>query len=250
VAKKANLKKLHENIAELLKGNPAGLTIHEIRKALPADIGPQEQLDRRVRDLRSKYDIVWEKGSYILKGKKAKPTDSSGISGRLRAAVIHKAHGRCQMCGRTVADDSIKLEADHKVPRTWGGLTVEENLQAICQQCNNGKRDYFASFDPKEMRKIVKLESVHARLAEMLRLRRGKAVPSWLLEFIANVDDFQEDWHRRLRELRSLGIEYKYKRTRLPSGKVETTYILTKWKPLPPDHQLEIRRRERNRRSV
>ena len=151
------------------------------------------------------------------------------------------------MCGRTVSEDGIKLQADHKVPHNWGGPTEIENLWAICALCNGGKRDFFASFDDTEMRKIVELESVHARLAEMLHVREGEPVPSWILDFVANVNDFQEDWHRRLRELRSVGINYTYKRTKLPSGKVETTYTLTKWKPLSADHQTIIKENERKR---
>ena len=238
--------RLHYQILDLLKDNPAGLTIHEIRQKFPNDPGIQQHLDRRVRDLRKYYHVPLVKGGrYVFKGERAQPVADSGhINDKLRAAVINKAHGRCQMCGRTVEDDKIKLVPDHKVPHNWGGPTTVENLWAICEQCNGGKRDYFSSFDDNEMKKIVKLDSVHARLAEMLHLREGKAVPSFVLDFVANVNDFQEDWHRRLRELRSIGIDYAYKRTRLPSGKVETTYTLTKWKKLDPDHQKQIKENE------
>jgi 5-methylcytosine-specific restriction endonuclease McrA len=238
---------LHNEILELLRSHPQGLTIYEIREKFPNDPGIQQHLDRRVRDLRRYYDVPLEKGGkYVFKGRKKKqPEDSGAINAKMRAAVLNIAHGRCQMCGRTVVDDGIKLQADHKVPKTWGGPTTLENLWALCQLCNGGKRDFFASFDEKEMQKVVQLESVHARLAEMLHLRNGQPIPSWILEFVANVNDFQEDWHRRLRELRSIGIDYVYKRTRLPSGKVETTYALTKWKALPANHQAIIKQNER-----
>jgi len=182
---------------------------------------------------------------FSKEGRKSNLKTVEQLMRKMRAAVLNIAHGRCQMCGRTVVDDGIKLQADHKVPKTWGGPTTLENLWALCQLCNGGKRDFFASFDEKEMQKVVQLESVHARLAEMLHLRNGQPIPSWILEFVANVNDFQEDWHRRLRELRSIGIDYVYKRTRLPSGKVETTYALTKWKALPANHQAIIKQNER-----
>ena len=233
MASAPKLKGIHADIFELLQSHPEGLTIYEIREKFPDDPGIQQHLDRRVRDLRKYYDVPLEKGGkYVLKGPKGKPAaDSGAINATLRAAVLHSAHGRCQMCGRTIEGDGIKLQVDHKIPQTWGGPTVLENLQALCQLCNGGKRDFFASFDPSEMAKIVALEDVHAQLAELLRLRKDHPVPSWMLEFVANVNDFQEDWHRRLRELRGIGIDYSYKRTRLPSGKVETTYTLTKWAP-------------------
>lgn len=243
------LSDLHKQILELLMTHPEGLTIYEIREKFANDPGIQQHLDRRVRDLRRYYDVSLERGGkYVFKGKKKKlPEDSGTINAKMRAAVLNMARGRCQMCGRTVAEDGIRLQADHKVPKTWGGPTSLENLWALCQLCNGGKRDFFASFDEKEMQEIVGLDSVYARLAEILHLRKGQEVPSWVLEFVANVNDFQEDWHRRLRELRSIGIDYSYKRTRLPSGKVETTYTLTKWKPLPANHQAIIKANEREK---
>lgn len=251
VAYDERLSKLHNEILDLLRRHSSGLTIYEIRSKFPNDPGIQQHLDRRVRDLRKYYDIPLAKGSrYVLKGPKANlPPDSGVVDAKTRAAVLGAAHGRCQMCGRTVAEDGVKLQADHKIPQTWGGPTTLENLWALCQLCNGGKRDFFATFDAGEMQKIVKLDSVHARLAEMLHLRKGKPVPSWVLHFVANVNDFQEDWHRRLRELRSIGIDYEYKRSRLPSGKVETTYTLTKWTPLSADHQALIKERERKRKD-
>jgi len=32
------------------------------------------------------------------------------------------------------------LVVDHKIPREWGGETVSENLEAICEDCNAGKK--------------------------------------------------------------------------------------------------------------
>jgi hypothetical protein len=240
---------LHNKILDLLRKHPNGLTIYEIREKFPEDPGIQQHFDRRVRDLRRYYEVPLEQGGkYVLRGTKSVAAADDGvINAKLRAEVLNAANGRCQMCGRTVADDGIKLQIDHKIPQTWGGPTIFENLWALCQLCNGGKRDFFSSFDSDEMKKVVKLESVHARLAEILHLRMGEPVPSWVLQFVANVGDFQEDWQRRLRELRSVGIDYDYKRTRLPSGKVETTYTLTKWRPLSANHQAEIKKAERSR---
>src|SRR5262245_40215927 len=121
---------LLRKIVDLLRANPDGLTIHDIRSKLPQDIGPQEQLDRRIRELRATYDIAWERrgkeGVYVFTGERSIRADTVSISGRLRAVVLHKAHGRCQMCGRTVAEDGIKLQPDHKIPRNWGGETTED----------------------------------------------------------------------------------------------------------------------------
>jgi 5-methylcytosine-specific restriction endonuclease McrA len=248
MAKKSTLAVIHGHILAVFQENPGiGLTIHEIRSKLPGDIGPQEQLDRRIRDLRSHHDIPWKSGKYYYKGVKATPLDNAGISGKLRAAVMNKAHGRCQMCGKTVAEDGVTLEADHKIPRTWGGQTAEENLWAICRECNNGKRDHFASFDAEEMKQIVALESVYERIAHVLHKHLGSPVASWFLEFVANLEDFQEDWQKRLRELRYPPIGYKIKatRTKSPSGKWIAAYQLDEWHALPADHKFLIKEHER-----
>ena len=235
-----------QRIVEALTANPAGLTMLEIRGLLGAE-GKQEHINRRVRELRVHYDIPVVDGRYVLRGPRAVPVDVTAVSGKLRAAVLHKAHGRCQMCGRTIVDDGIKLEADHKIPRNWGGETTEENLWAICQACNNGKRDFFSSFDETLMAKIVTLESVYERIAEILRMNEGVPVPSWLLEFVANINDFQEDWQKRLRELRYpvIGMVIRPTKTKNASGKIQTSYTLEKWATLPANHKFLIKEYER-----
>jgi HNH endonuclease len=244
---KKKLRKLHLQILEILQSNLGGLSIHDIRAKLPADIGPQEELNKRVRELRYQYNIREEGKKYYYEGVRETPLDNQGVGSKLRAAVLNQAHGRCQMCGRTVAVDGIRLEVDHKIPHNWGGPTTLENLWAICGLCNSGKRDFFKSFNADEMTALVAIESVHVRLAEALRMSKGKPVPSWHLEFVANVNDFQDDWQRRLRELRLLGIEYSFSKSTNSSGKVETTYTLKKWKQLPADPRAAIRKIEREK---
>jgi hypothetical protein len=53
---------------------------------------------------------------YILKGEKTGTVLSSDVNIRVRAAVLGRAHGRCQMCGRTVAQNHVVLVVDHKIP--------------------------------------------------------------------------------------------------------------------------------------
>jgi hypothetical protein len=251
MAAKPSLGAIHEKILALLRSNPEGLTIYEIRARIPG-IEVQQHLDKRVRELRYFYNVPLKKGGkYVYEGERKNPApDDGNISAPLRAAVLNKAHGRCQMCGRTIAEDGIKLEADHKIPRNWGGKTEIDNLWALCQLCNGGKRDFFASLDNKQMRHIVTLKSVYERITETLRQNSGTAVPSWLLEFVANVNDFQDDWQKRLRELRYpvIGMKIKATRTKTPSGKWQAAYQLEEWKPLPPDHKFLIKEYERKKR--
>lgn len=246
--RRKGLSGLKLQILEILQASRDGISIHDIRNKLPENIGPQEELNKRVRELRYQHNIRHEGKKYYYEGVREFPLDNQGVSSKLRAAVLNQAHGRCQMCGRTIADDGIRLEADHKVPHNWGGSNSIENLWAICGLCNSGKRDFFKSFDDNEMTTLVAIDSVHARLAEALRIRSGEPLQSWFLGFIANVNDFQDDWQRRLRELRLLGIEYKFSKSKSPSGKVETTYMLVSWKQLPSDPGAAIREIEKKKR--
>jgi len=242
---------IHRQILDLLKASREGQTIYEIRKAIPG-LGIQQHLDKRVRELRAYYKVPQRRGRYFYEGERQDAAPDSGvITKKIRAAILNMAHGRCQMCGRTIVDDGIKLEPDHKIPRNWGGATTIDNLWALCQQCNGGKRDFFATFNDAEMKKIASHKSVYERISEMLCSREGETVPSWLLQFVANVNDFQEDWQKRLRELRypAIGMKIKATRTKTPSGKWQAAYKLVKWKPLPPNHKLLIKEHERESRK-
>lgn len=247
---------IHHKILDLLKATPTGLTIYEIRDQI-ADLDVQQHLDKRVRELRYTHKVplrrIGGKAVYVYEGEREEGLSDGGhISSALRAKLLHTAHGKCQMCGRTIADDDIKLEIDHKIPRNWGGLTVEENLWAICGLCNGGKRDFFATFNDDEMTRILAKDSVYERIAETLRIYEGSPTPAWLLQFVANADDFQEDWQKRLRELRYpvIGYEIAASRRKNPAGKWEAAYTLREWKPLPENHKFLIKEFERVNRKA
>jgi diadenosine tetraphosphate (Ap4A) HIT family hydrolase len=61
------------------------------------------------------------------------------ISGPLQYQVLKRAKGRCELCG--VSGKVKALQVDHIKPRSKGGLTVLENLQALCYTCNAQKQN-------------------------------------------------------------------------------------------------------------
>lgn len=67
------------------------------------------------------------------------PINPTGLT--LRYRILRRDGYRCQMCGRD-ASDGVKLEVDHKIPRSRGGTDTEVNLWTLCFDCNRGKRDY------------------------------------------------------------------------------------------------------------
>lgn len=242
--------KIERDILDALQRHPDGLTIDELRSVLGNPVN-QEHLGRRVRKLRERFHLplirLGNRQVYVLKGPRSDSVGSeTAVSQKLRAEILHLARGRCQMCGRTVSEDGIKLHVDHKIPVAWGGVTVAENLWALCAGCNQGKKNHFASFDDGDMKAILLIESVHERIAQFLKRHLGTPVSSLDLEFVANATERQEDWQKRLRELRypvvGLVIETSRKKVQ---GFHRSFYTLRNWKDLPAGHQKLIREWEK-----
>ena len=61
---------------------------------------------------------------------------------RQRFRVMLRDHFRCRLCGRSpAATPGLELHIDHILAWSKGGETVDENLQTLCSDCNQGKRD-------------------------------------------------------------------------------------------------------------
>jgi 5-methylcytosine-specific restriction endonuclease McrA len=232
------------------RGNP--LDIHEIRDRLGLKGGVHQHLDRRLRQLDPYFVIERERRgrdtTYRLVSQRAKPLVASGrISKKLRAWVLRDQ--RCAQCGRTPTDDGVRLHVDHKIPQEWGGSNEPENLQALCSECNEGKKNYYASLGNRSTRKILAAanhDEPHRRIGEALKAAHPKRLRGDLLERIASARQYQEDWQKRLRELRVLGwrIDWEQKQEQ---GRRVTYYFLAEPPPPWPEGPIlpEIRRRER-----
>jgi HNH endonuclease len=245
---KPALGKIYEQILTLLKTHPEGISEGEMRAALGLKPDEQIQFGRRRRKLYEYYRIdkkqIGKKTVYIYRGPRAVPRDASSVDARTRAFVLHAAHGRCGMCGRTIENHGITLVVDHKKPREWGGKTEPQNLWAICEECNQGKKNLFASVDSAAMRAAIAHDSVHVRIGELLKaFGTGKPVPSHMIDIVAN----QDEWRKRLRELRYLGWEVTASRTSLPGGRFQSAYRLDKFTEWPPDPSAWIRNYEQER---
>lgn len=236
---------IHSRLLEVLGRHPDGISITSIRRELRLSATEQQHLDRRIRDLDAEYVIERERRGrqllYQLKGRRTKPLDTTVVDKTTRARILHLAGHRCQMCGRNVAEDHVKLHIDHKIPRRWGGRTEDENLWALCSECNLGKQSFFASITDPRVRKAMTHSSVHVRLGELLKAFSGEPVPKTYLQIVAYTHD---DFEKRLRELRELG--WRYRAVKKKDGRrMRTSIVLEESRPWPKDPAAAIRKAER-----
>lgn len=244
-------------ILKLLKEHPEGLDINQIRELL--NLGKtQQHLDRRVRELDPFYIIQRVKHGrrtvYVYVGEREGGEWGFGKISKTNRAKIYIRYGyQCQMCGRTVSSDKIRLHIDHKIPVSWGGTNMDENLWTLCSVCNEGKKNYFSSFNPELMKKVMAYSSVHERIARLLKLKFNEWVDCDLIAFVANFNDHQTDWRKRLRELRYLGLEIEFTRKKVEKRTI-SYYKLTKWVKLPENPSQAARdyeqERAKNKRTI
>ena len=99
--------------------------------------GGLQALARRVVD--------FEKGHIpesALYQRRSQATIRRPISLKDRDAVLKRDNYRCVNCGASPKiDKSVQLEVDHILPVVKGGTNVLENLQTLCFECNQGKKD-------------------------------------------------------------------------------------------------------------
>jgi hypothetical protein len=220
-----------------------------VRRNLGDEAADQTHFSKRVRELRDHFEIGRPTASngftYRLEGRRAVSKADPNISGKLRAEVLRNQ--RCAMCGKTPAEDGVRLHVDHKIPREWGGSSDLDNLQALCSECNEGKKAYFATFNENsdKIEAAINYDEPHKRIGELLKAFEPDEVRSDLLELVASAQQFQEDWQKRLRELRVLGWVIKPRRKKDDAGRVRVFWRLEHSEPWPKGTvRAEIRRCE------
>ena len=72
----------------------------------------------------------------------------SYIAKWLRDRVAEAARHRCGYCLSAESVVGTRMEMDHIIPRSAGGLTEEDNLWLACSLGNDHKSDRIAAFDP------------------------------------------------------------------------------------------------------
>ncbi|WP_461174169.1 HNH endonuclease [Arthrobacter sp. Z1-9] len=128
-----------------------------------------------------------------------------------------------------------KLQVDHKLPLTWGGTNNIKNLQALCLDCNHGKRDFLATFDAHADKiRHAALPEPHKRIGGTLKAfhSAGEYAPSEVVGLAACMIQYQDDWQKRMRELRQLHWDYRTHK-RKEDRRIRSYYEVTRWTPWP-----------------
>lgn len=240
------LKPFHKRLfnAFVALGVGKQVTLVQLRQQMGYKAHEQQQLRKRIEELRKagypahRTDLVKDgEWLYVLDSTTPILPEKSthGISNKVRAEVLHRSGRRCAMCGRSPTD-GVKLAIDHRYPRDWGGSDDVDNLEVLCTDCNGGKKAYFASLDPKAMRRCIGYEDATQRIGELLKLFKGKVPPRRLIAAVA----MEDEWPRRLRELRDLGWDVKSVRVKGQRGAARFSYQLLSEQPWPADIRAAI----------
>lgn len=215
-------------------------TMVEIRAYMAGFGLNHSQIDRRTRSLREagfRVAIVREgrDSRYLLDGWRSdgRAKGVARISAKTRAQIL--APQRCAMCGKTPNEDHIRLVVDHKIPQQWGGGDEIENLQPLCEECNGGKKAWFATYDHQadRIRSVISYPEVHRRIGELLKEFYNEWVFTELISIVASAQAYQEDYQKRLRELRTLGWKIESEKRYNEGARVRTYYRCTHWNPWP-----------------
>ncbi len=148
----------------------------------------------------------------------------------------------CGNCGKSINRNGIALVVILNVPLGFGGRTEPDNLWALCEECN-ARMNCFRRVDSGWIRRMKEIRSVHLRLGETLKAFQSELVPTAILKFVAN----QDDWKKRIRGLRYLGWKIETFNRRVSNTRVSSFYRLVKAQPWPADPTGDIRRDERER---
>ena len=225
-------------------------TMQEMREHVARLTGKSdEQLDRRKRDLHKTFAIEAKRWTdrqvrhQLVGWADIINPNAHIISKKVRFQVLQS--GRCNKCGRTAEDDGVKLVVDHVIPQKWGGSNSISNLQPLCEDCNGGKKDYYGQFDlyASEIREAVNHDEPHRRIAMLLLAFHNDWVPSELIGAVASAKQYQEDWQKRMRELRYFDWDIETRREGKRGERVRVFYRAAKTTPLPSSSLSEITRR-------
>lgn len=128
------VKILFHNMRPEMKGQPWGLLYNEYHEN---EYDPDE-LEEEICELMTDETITKQKGIYqYLFTRNASLLSARTFSPAIKNRVYHKQRGICAICGGFFTKK--QMQADHIIPISKGGPTVESNCQMLCKECNRDK---------------------------------------------------------------------------------------------------------------
>jgi hypothetical protein len=128
------VKELFPNYRNQMKGIDWGFLYNDYHEE---EFDPDE-FEEQIEELLANEEVTKQKGIYyyLFDG------DVTHLSLRkfpdpVRYRVHAKQRGVCPICGETF--ELRDMEADHIIPWSKGGKTVESNCQMLCKACNRDK---------------------------------------------------------------------------------------------------------------
>jgi hypothetical protein len=135
---------IHLQIIEVMKRYPQGISAGQIRQELEKEGLPRRELrclPRHIGELDRWFIIEEDSTTEALPGSPGDLVHDDSTANRQRAEILYLARGRCQRCGRTIAEHGISL----LVRRRPGRIAPSDNrgaFWAICQACEAGPPDH------------------------------------------------------------------------------------------------------------
>jgi hypothetical protein len=109
----------------------------------------------KVHILPYKYKFLWSKcgheGDDKMKTKRSKACD---ITDKVKKKVFARDNGMCVVCGNSY---NVMPNA-HYIPRSKGGLGIEQNVVTMCTNLTENKCHYKYDFGTKEEQECIKLK--------------------------------------------------------------------------------------------
>lgn len=149
----------------------------------------QKYFDRRTRELHDENGCDIDQKSvggehcYRLSSDSVQTSNPRFyLNAKAKAELFRTAGNKCQVCGKRMGAGVKGLQADHRKPLIRGGSHGAENWQAICNECNVGKKRACAGCEDDCLRcpwafpdevGILTILRIPTALREAIELRAG-----------------------------------------------------------------------------
>lgn len=132
------VKKVFNVYRREMKGLPWGPLYDEYKDLVNEENFDSEEIEDRIKKLMKDEDVKNKKGiyQYVLNGNQ-KHLSIRAFSNRQKRVAYEAQNGVCAICQEEFT--MKEMEADHIIPWSKGGQTIQENCQMLCRTCNRTK---------------------------------------------------------------------------------------------------------------